>query len=70
MNDQVSYVRDHLAEARKKRGQIAKIARAVEIDRRTVLSVLDTEHNPSAGTLDTLAKYFKKEARKAERAGK
>jgi hypothetical protein len=66
MTDQLPYVRGKLDEARKVRGQIAKIARAVQIDQRTVRSVLNPEHSPNVGTLAALAKYFKRIDRGAQ----
>lgn len=66
MLEQIIYVRGKLNETRKHRGGIAKLSRAVELDRRTVLSVLDTEHNPNAETIEKLLVYFLNEARRTK----
>lgn len=62
------YVREQLAEARKEKGRIAQIVRTVEIDRRTLDKFKDAGYAPHAATTDRLAAYFRREARKAEKA--
>lgn len=66
MAEQIKYVRAKLGEASKVRGGIAKIARAVDLDRRTVRAVLNTEHSPNVATVDKLVVYFLNEARRGK----
>lgn len=66
MNEMATYVRQKLSEARKEKGRIAQIVRALEIDRRTLNKISEESHTPHAATLDKLSKYFKKQARTNE----
>lgn len=64
MSANTDYVRGQLAEARKEKGRIAQIVRAVEVDRRTLDRFKDESYEPHAATADRLAAYFKRQQRK------
>lgn len=69
MNEQLLEVRKRLNEAKMQRGQLSKIAIACDLSYRTVYGVMCKEDAaPTVKTLDKLAAYFKKQARKEARA--
>lgn len=63
MSHNTDYVRQQLAEARKEKGRIAQIVRALEIDRRTLDRFKDESYVPQAATADKIAAYFKRRAK-------
>lgn len=65
MNENTLYVRSQLEEARKERGRIAIISRETNTDRRTVLEILGNRRVAHAATVDKLAAYFRRLAKKA-----
>lgn len=65
MQNEVEYLRGRLADARKVRGRIAQIGRAIEVDRRTLDKLSDPSHTPHANTIDKLLAYFRKLDKKA-----
>lgn len=66
--DDTTYVRDELVKARAKRGRLAQIARETQTDQRTMRTLIDGKREPLIATVDKLARYFRAEVRKAERA--
>lgn len=70
MNNPLQRVLDRLAEEKKQRGRLSRIAADTGISYRTIYGMMHAKQNPNAGTIDKLLAYFKKEDRRAERAAK
>lgn len=66
--DDEAEVRRRLKGISEKRGQISALARDVEIDARTVRSVMRGEHSSNAATIKKLKAHFAKLDRRAAKA--
>lgn len=66
MNEQLQYIQERLAEAKKQRGRLTQIAGDTGISYRTIYGAMQADASPSAPTLDTLTAYFKKLDRKVK----
>lgn len=70
MEDNLTYVRRKLTEARTERGKFAQVARDTETDARTMRTLLDGSRAPNKATVNKLAAYFKRADRKLTAASR